>query len=209
IYASTRSQVEHWAAWLTEQGETAAGYHAGMPSATREKVQAEWLAGKKRVVVATNAFGMGIDKPDVRFVIHVQVPASLEAYYQEAGRAGRDGQRSYAVLLYHATDETTQQALMDTSHPTAKQIRAVYDAVCNLAQVPVGAQTEEMLVPSMERVAALTSLSPQTIAQAIELLERQGVWQQFPVRQNQGLIRFLQPADTVRQYVQRLSNQAL
>ncbi|RYY09708.1 MAG: ATP-dependent DNA helicase RecQ, partial [Cytophagaceae bacterium] len=99
VYARTRRQAEDTAAWLVQQKLPAAAYHAGLPAEQRTRVQQAWLTDKTRIIVATNAFGMGIDKPDVRVVAHLDAPATLEAYYQEAGRAGRDGLYAFAVLL--------------------------------------------------------------------------------------------------------------
>ncbi|MFB3131422.1 MAG: ATP-dependent DNA helicase RecQ, partial [Rhodothermales bacterium] len=104
LYAATRRAVEDWAGWLAQQGETVMAYHGGLAHEVREKAQHAWIESRVRLVVATNAFGMGIDKPDVRSVIHLDVPASLEAYYQEAGRAGRDGHPADCILLWQKRD---------------------------------------------------------------------------------------------------------
>ncbi|NBC17962.1 MAG: RecQ family ATP-dependent DNA helicase [Bacteroidetes bacterium] len=209
IYVATRSNAEWWAERLQDDGVSAAAYHAGLSTARRAVVQQEWLSGAVRIVCATNAFGMGIDKPDVRFVIHADLPGSLEAYYQEAGRAGRDGRTAYAVLLYQPADAETQQALIATSHPEASDLRAVYDAICNLCQVPVGAQPEDPLVPNLDAVVRLTGRSRSVIDTAVQILEEQGVWRSHPVRRNHGLIRFEQSPDRVRSYAHGLDNQAL
>ncbi|HMB92714.1 MAG TPA: RecQ family zinc-binding domain-containing protein, partial [Rhodothermales bacterium] len=154
-------------------------------------------------------FGMGIDKPDVRFVIHVDVPASLEAYYQEAGRAGRDGQTAYAVLLFSPRDEATQRALIEEGHPDAKSVSQVYDAVCNLAQIPHGTLPEAPVTLDLEAITRLAGFAPSRVRTSLELLARQETWALLPARRHQGLIRFLQPADAVRRYAAGLQNQAL
>lgn len=209
IYSATRRGVEEWAKWLRGRNQSVASYHGGLQSSVREEMQDAWLVGEKRVMVATNAFGMGIDKPDVRFVVHVELPGTLEGYYQEAGRGGRDGKTSYAVLLYHDGDEQTPRALIDDGHPTAKQVRQAYDAVCNLAQIAVGALPEDPVVLRVEAIAKLTKLSAAKIRTAVDLLERQGAWNLLPSRKNFGLIRFARPANDVRAYVARLTNKSL
>jgi ATP-dependent DNA helicase RecQ len=162
-----------------------------------------------RVIVATNAFGMGIDKPDVRFVIHVDLPASIEAYYQEAGRAGRDGDTAYAVLLFQPPDADTQEALIEASHPSAEEVRQVYDAVCNVGQVPLGAEPDGPIAVNLDAVLKITGFTVGKVRTAIELLERQDAWRVLPQRSHKGQIRFVQPANQVRRYAERLDNQAL
>ena len=123
VYAPTRNAVESVRRRLVRAGISAEAYHAGLPRAVRSDVQSRFMEGRNRVVVATNAFGMGIDKPDVRFVVHLHLPASLEAYYQEAGRAGRDGE-SAVCLAYHApADRGVARRLIDRSHPTELSMR--------------------------------------------------------------------------------------
>ena len=190
-------------------GEETVGYHGGMTAEVRAAAQQQWVEGTARLIVATNAFGMGIDKPDVRFVIHVDMPSSIEAYYQEAGRAGRDGKKAYAVLLYHPSDAETQEALIAASHPTAAETQAVYDAVCNLGQVPLGVQPDDPVVVNPEAVARVTGCSRGKIRTAIELLERHEAWQVLPRRRHFGLIRFEQSAEATRRYAQGLDNRAL
>lgn len=105
VYVRNRKRTKEIATLLTQAGFSATYYHAGLSTEEKNERQQQWSSGKIRVIVATNAFGMGIDKPDVRVVIHIDVPNSPEEYYQEAGRAGRDGKRSYAVLLYSNNDK--------------------------------------------------------------------------------------------------------
>jgi ATP-dependent DNA helicase RecQ len=106
VYARNRKRTREVSDLLNDNGITATFYHAGLNNDIKDIRQKEWINGKHRVIVATNAFGMGIDKPDVRLVIHIDLPDSPEAYFQEAGRAGRDGQKAYAVLLYAKSDKT-------------------------------------------------------------------------------------------------------
>ena len=209
VYASTRRNVEMWTDWLQDEGVSAAGYHGGMAPDDRSTAQQQWIQDEVRVMVATNAFGMGIDKPDVRFVVHVDLPSSLEAYYQEAGRAGRDGERAYAVLLYQPPDVDTQEALIESGHPSVQEIQSVYSAVCNVGQVPLGSEPDSPLTVDMNAVQRVTDLHASKIRTAIDMLERADAWTRLPNRRHRGWIRFRQAASSVRSYARQQSNTAL
>ncbi len=131
VYAGTRERTERTARQLLERGLRSAAYHAGLDAATRNTVQDDFLAGRVRVMVATNAFGMGVDKADIEQVIHLQLPASLEAYYQEAGRAGRGGQRATCTLLYEDGDGAKQRGVLRASSPTLLDLKKVYVGLRN------------------------------------------------------------------------------
>lgn len=209
VYAATRRGVERWRERLAGHGIDVAGYHGGVDGDRRERRQQAWVEDEIRVMVATNAFGMGIDKPDVRFVVHVDPPASLERYYQEAGRAGRDGERSHAVLLYQPPDAQTQASLIEASHPTAAEVRDVYDAVCSVGQIPIGSEPEGPLVVSLDAVLKTTGFSKTKVRTAVELIDRQGGWTILPRRKHFGLLQFARPSREVRQYAQKTDNSAL
>ena len=142
VYVRNRRKTQEIAMMLVQNRERADYYHAGLPYALRVKKQEDWTQDKIRVMVCTNAFGMGIDKPDVRLVIHYEMPESLESYYQEAGRAGRDEQKSYCVLLFNHTDQVEAQHRLELNFPEEKEIRRVYQALCNYYSMPVGADVD-------------------------------------------------------------------
>jgi len=138
IYVRNRKQTVEVAKFLNYRGIKAGFYHAGLKPEQRSLIQETWIRGDTRVIVSTNAFGMGIDKPNVRFVIHIDIPDSLEAYYQEAGRAGRDEKKAFAVLLYDENDIINLQQRVAKEFPEIKYIKTVYNALSNFLNIPIG-----------------------------------------------------------------------
>ena len=138
VYAHNRKRTKEYAQLLNEKGITATFYHAGLSNDTKDRRQKSWVKGETRVMVATNAFGMGIDKPDVRLVVHVDTPDSPEAYFQEAGRGGRDGKKAYAVLLYSKSDRATLKKRIADTFPEKDYIRTVYEHLNYYYQMAMG-----------------------------------------------------------------------
>jgi ATP-dependent DNA helicase RecQ len=157
VYAATVRAAEEMLQVLVDAGESATLYHGKLPAAERKANQDLFMAGERRVMVATNAFGMGIDKPDTRFVIHLQLPANLEAYYQESGRAGRDGLDARCTLLYFQDDKRVQQFFLVKHYPTANDLKSVYEtvrALCDEGRPDFGAieQAQDELAPARLKV---------------------------------------------------------
>lgn len=138
VYVRNRRKTKEIALFLQRNGIGADFYHAGLSPEDRSKKQDDWMQNKIRIIVSTNAFGMGIDKPDVRSVVHMDLPDSLEAYFQEAGRGGRDGKKSYAVLLYNEADKLTLIRQYELAFPDLKEVRRVYQALGSFLQLAIG-----------------------------------------------------------------------
>ncbi|MBO5882147.1 MAG: RecQ family zinc-binding domain-containing protein, partial [Alistipes sp.] len=160
---------------LRAEGESVSFYHAGLPSMERSLRQDEWVAGKVRIIVATNAFGMGIDKADVRFVLHYSMCDSLEAYYQEAGRAGRDGKRSYAVLLYSTDDADRIVRLFKAEFPPLQDIKRIYEQVMNYLQVAIGDGEGGSFPFNIYEFCHNVHLSVNNVIGALKILEHNGL----------------------------------
>jgi ATP-dependent DNA helicase RecQ len=132
VYVATRKTATQFARLLRNRNIAAQAYHGGLPTPERHQIQERFMQGELDVVVATNAFGMGVDKAEIRFVLHYDHPASLEAYAQEAGRAGRDGKEAYAILLYHAQTQSTERFIARQGLPDRKVLRAYQQALLTL-----------------------------------------------------------------------------
>ncbi|MDX8340383.1 ATP-dependent DNA helicase RecQ [Draconibacterium sp. IB214405] len=173
VYVRSRKATREIADELKQQGVSASYYHAGLSNLIRSSRQDDWLSGRTRVIVATNAFGMGIDKPNVRFVIHIDSPDSLEAYYQEAGRAGRDGKKSAAVLLYNNADTTKLKKHISVSFPETDNIKRIYDSLCNYFQVAVGHGKGQVHEFSLQGFAQAYKFQQAMVYNSLKILQRQ------------------------------------
>ena len=174
VYARSRKRTKEMAQLLSQQGITATFYHAGLDPDVKDQRQKAWQKDEVRVMCATNAFGMGIDKPVVRVVIHIDCPDSLEAYFQEAGRAGRDGQKSYAVLLYNKHDELKLCKRVDDTFPSKELIQDIYEHLAYFYQIGVGSGQGKTFEFDIEKFCVTYKYFPTKVDAALRILERSG-----------------------------------
>jgi ATP-dependent DNA helicase RecQ len=176
VYGGTRRNCEQLAKKISAQlGIKTAAYHAGIDTSKRRSIQEQWTKGALPLVTATTAFGMGIDKADCRYVIHYEMPYSLEAYYQQAGRAGRDGNESYPLLLFKQPDVHRATKRIKDSYPEREQLQSVYDAVCDALHLAVGVAEEEMCEISISSLKKRTHLPANIIQASLKALNRLGI----------------------------------
>ena len=176
VYVRSRKKTEELSAFLIANGVSASFYHAGLGPDSRSDRQAKWKSGEIRVMVCTNAFGMGIDKPDVRFVVHFDVPDSPEAYFQEAGRGGRDGKRSFAVLLWNSQDIKRLKQIATISFPSLEYIEDIYHKVHAFHDIPYDAGAGRQLKFDLDAFCRHFKLQRQAAYYAVIYIERTGHW---------------------------------
>ena len=195
VYVRSRKRTLELAKLLMSSGISALAYNAGLDSEVRNNRQEEWTASKVRVMVATNAFGMGIDKPDVRLVIHMDCPSSLEAYFQEAGRAGRDGKKSYAILLYNDADSSKLMKRIADTFPPKEYIMNVYEHLAYFYQMAVGCGEGTTREFNMEKFCVAFKHFPVQVESALHILTRAGYITYDEENDNRARLRFILERD--------------
>lgn len=207
VYMQSREGCEQLAEKLRLQGIKASYYHAGLPHAERGIRQDEWTSDKVRVMVATNAFGMGIDKADVRFVVHYAMCDSLENYYQEAGRAGRDGKRSYALLLAASNDEQKIAKRFESEFPPLEEIKSIYEKICSYLQVAIGDGLYNSYVFNMQEFCQREHIFNVKVRSALKLLSQNGYMTLIEEMENPAKVLFVVTRDDL--YKIRIDRQDL
>lgn len=195
VYVRSRRHAREVAELLTEAGLSATFYHAGLEHAVKDQRQRDWQHDRVRIMVATNAFGMGIDKPDVRIVAHYDCPDSIEAYFQEAGRAGRDGQPSRAILLYNAADEPKLRKRISDTFPEKEYIRKVYDHLAYYYQIATGDGYGVLREFNIDDFCRKFNHFPIRVHAALQILQRAGYIEYTEEQDNQARVRFLVTRD--------------
>jgi ATP-dependent DNA helicase RecQ len=190
VYARSRRRTKEYSEIINEAGISATFYHAGLDASVKDQRQHEWQENKHRVMVATNAFGMGIDKPDVRVVVHVDCPDSIEAYFQEAGRAGRDGLKAYAVLLYNNSDERKLLKRISDSFPEKEYIRQVYEHLAYYYQIGVGSGYGHTFEFNIDKFCHNFRHFPIQVDSALKILQRAGYIEYTEEQDNQARVMF-------------------
>ena len=190
VYVRSRQRTKEYAELLMKAGISATFYHAGLDTSVKDERQQAWQEGKTRVIVATNAFGMGIDKPDVRVVIHIDCPDSIEAYFQEAGRAGRDGLRSYAVLLYNNGDKRKLEKRVADTFPEKDYIRQVYEHLAFFYQIGIESGYNHTFEFNIDKFCHAFHHFPIQVDSALKILTRAGYIEYTEEQDNQARLMF-------------------
>lgn len=200
VYVRNRQKTKEIADFINKHGIVADYYHAGLTDQMRAHKQQAWMNNKIRFIVATNAFGMGIDKSDVRIVVHFDLPDSPEAYFQEAGRAGRDEKKAYAVLLYNNNDNLSADKRIESNFPDIKYIKNVYNALGNYLQVPYGAGKYIAYDFNLVQFVSNYKLNIQTAHSSLKILEQEGYLEVTDTLDNPAKIHFLVNRDDLYRF---------
>jgi len=200
IYVRNRRRTQEIAQYLQHFHVSADFYHAGLDTETRDKKQLEWMNDKTKVIVSTNAFGMGIDKPDVRWVVHLDIPDTLEAYFQEAGRGGRDLKPSIAVMLYDNNDIKELKTNFQLTFPPIDVLKNVYKTLCEHYQIPVGYGENKVVPYDADELCKKIKLKPVELINALSFLEKTGVLMLSEEVKKQSTLHFITDDEALRNF---------
>jgi len=203
VYVRNRKRTKEIAEFLVRNGISAEHFHAGLQDETKNERQNRWKTDQTRVIVATNAFGMGIDKPDVRTVVHIDLPDSLEAYFQEAGRAGRDEKKAFAVLLYNNSDAVKLKKRIADSFPPKETVRKMYEALGNYLQIGIGSGLDAIFAIDIADFCAKFKLPILTTNSALKILQQAGYIELTDEQDNASRVQFITKKDEL--YEQKLT----
>jgi len=205
IYGGTRKNCEEIAVLIRRELDIKTeAYHAGIESEKRKIIQEKWLDGTLPLVAATSAFGMGIDKADCRYVIHFTMPYSLEAYYQQAGRAGRDGRESYPLLIYTGSDVVIAEKRLKDSYPEKSQLQRAYDSLCDMFDLAIGSEMERAQQVSVKDLKKRAKLSFKVAGSSIKILNHLGILQLSENIKPKIGIRFIVNENIVREKIREI-----
>ncbi|MGB8317185.1 MAG: RecQ family ATP-dependent DNA helicase [Ignavibacteriaceae bacterium] len=211
IYTSSRRSAEEVSEFLTFKRISCSYYHAGLAHEERKKIQEDFLNDKIPIIAATNAFGMGIDKKDIRLIIHYNIPGTIENYYQEIGRAGRDGKESFVFLLYDDSDINIHNYFLSNSHPDKRTIHGVYNAICDYNKIAEGIQPESEIVINPEYISAYVkrNINKGLLYSTLKILQSAGYLRTISEFENKNSFRLIIDKDKLKEFVKNSSNKNL